>query len=183
MAVKIKRWNVSADDAGTIKADDQDESAAVPQAELDLDQFLPYRLNRLADSISQAMADFYAQRYQINIAQWRILAWLSHSDDLTAKKICTYTNMDKARVSRALQALEERGLLDRFPSSHDQRQHHLTLTGKGRKVLAKLIPEAQDWEAKLVASLSASEYRDLFNLMRKLERQVERIGVEQAAGS
>ncbi|WP_346302143.1 MarR family winged helix-turn-helix transcriptional regulator [Halomonas sp. BM-2019] len=147
-----------------------------PRVELDLNQFLPYRLNRLADQISQALAELYAERYRLNVAQWRVLAWLSHCDDLTAKKICAYTNMDKARVSRAIQALEERGLISRTPSPKDQRLHDLSLTEAGQALLAELVPEAQAWEAELVATLSAGEYRDLLNVMRKLERQLERIG-------
>lgn len=155
-----------------------DESLAEPSTkpELDLNQFLPYRLNSLADRISQALAELYEERYQLNIAQWRVLAWLSHCDELTAKKVCTYTNMDKARVSRAIQALEERGLISRTPAPEDQRQQDLHLTTAGQALLAKLIPEAQAWEAELVATLTAGEYRDLLNVMRKLERQLERIG-------
>lgn len=151
-------------------------AASAPRAELDLNQFLPYRLNRLADQISQSLAELYAERYQLNVAQWRVLAWLSHCDDLTAKKVCAYTNMDKARVSRAIQALEERGLISRTPSPKDQRLHDLHLTEAGQALLAELVPEAQAWEAELVATLSAGEYRDLLNVMRKLERQLERIG-------
>ncbi|MFW3616996.1 MarR family winged helix-turn-helix transcriptional regulator [Billgrantia antri] len=155
-----------------------DESLAEPSTkqELDLNQFLPYRLNSLADRISQALAELYEERYQLNIAQWRVLAWLSHCDELTAKKVCSYTNMDKARVSRAIQALEERGLIRRTPAPEDQRQQDLHLTAAGQALLAKLIPEAQAWEAELVATLTAGEYRDLLNVMRKLERQLERIG-------
>jgi DNA-binding MarR family transcriptional regulator len=152
------------------------QASPSPKAELDLNQFLPYRLNRLADQISQALAELYAERYQLNVAQWRVLAWLSHCDELTAKKICAYTNMDKARVSRAIQALEERGLITRTPSPRDQRLHDLHLTEAGQALLAELVPEAQAWEAELVATLSAGEYRDLLNVMRKLERQLERIG-------
>ena len=137
------------------------------RAELDLNQFLPYQLNRLADRISQALEKLYAESYELNIAQWRVLAWLSHCDDLTAKKVCAYTNMDKARVSRAIQSLEDRGLISRTPSQQDQRLHDLQLTDAG---------QAQAWEADLVSTLSVGEYRDLLNTMRKLERQLERIG-------
>lgn len=149
--------------------------ASSVRAELDLNQFLPYQLNRLADRISQALEKLYAESYQLNIAQWRVLAWLSHCDDLTAKKVCDYTNMDKARVSRAIQSLEDRGLLSRTPSQQDQRLHNLQLTGAGQELLAKLVPEAQAWEANLVSTLSIGEYRDLLNVMRKLERQLDRI--------
>ncbi|SRR5690554_426681 len=150
-------------------------SDGTAKAEMDLNQFLPYRLNKLADRISNELERMYSQRYGLNVAQWRVLAWLSHCDDLTAKKICAYTNMDKARVSRAIQALEERGLITRTPSPQDQRLHDLHLTEAGREMLSRLVPEAQAWEAELVATLSAGEYRDLLNVMRKLERQLERI--------
>lgn len=168
------RTNVPHDSTG--EGDESRGSERLPKPELDLKQFLPYRLNRLADQISDELERMYAERYGINVAQWRVLAWLSHCDDLTAKKICTYTNMDKARVSRAIQALEDRGLISRKPSPKDQRVHDLQLTQAGVKLLAQLIPEAQDWEAELVATLSVGEYRDLLNAMSKLERQLERIG-------
>lgn len=158
------------------KADGDACPAPSAQAELDLNQFLPYQLNRLADRISQALEKLYAESYELNIAQWRVLAWLSHCDDLTAKKICAYTNMDKARVSRAIQSLEDRGLISRKPSQQDQRLHDLQLTKNGQALLNQLVPEAQAWEADLVSTLSAGEYRDLLNTMRKLERQLERIG-------
>ncbi|MBA2777955.1 MarR family winged helix-turn-helix transcriptional regulator [Billgrantia kenyensis] len=155
---------------------DKSLTDAPTKPELDLNQFLPYRLNSLADRISQALAELYQERYQLNIAQWRVLAWLSHCDEMTAKKICAYTNMDKARVSRAIQVLEDRGLVSRTPSPTDQRLQDLHLTPEGQRLLTKLIPEAQAWEAELVATLTAGEYRDLLNVMRKLERQLERIG-------
>lgn len=158
------------------KAEGDITLASSPRVELDLNQFLPYQLNRLADRISQALEKLYAESYQLNIAQWRVLAWLSHCDDLTAKKVCAYTNMDKARVSRAIQSLEERGLINRTPSQHDQRLHDLKLTEAGQELLNKLVPEAQAWEADLVSTLSVGEYQDLLNIMRKLERQLERIG-------
>ncbi|MGQ7246351.1 MarR family winged helix-turn-helix transcriptional regulator [Halomonas sp. V046] len=153
------------------------EHDATPAAkpELDLQQFLPYRLNSLADRLSQALARLYAERYDLNIAQWRVLAWLSHLDELTAKQICQATRMDKARISRAVQSLEDRGLILRRPSSRDQRVHDLRLTPAGQALLSKLIPEAQQWEAELVATLSVGEYRDLMNVMGKLERQLERL--------
>ncbi|QEM80137.1 MarR family winged helix-turn-helix transcriptional regulator [Halomonas binhaiensis] len=156
------------------------EPSSNAKPELNLEQFLPYRLNSLADRASQALAREYAERHQLNVAQWRVLAWLSYLDELTAKQICQATRMDKARISRAVQSLEDRGLIRRTPSSRDQRVHDLCLTEAGKVLLATLIPEARQWESDLVATLSVGEYRDLLNLMDKLERQLDRL--EQADG-
>ncbi|MEQ5766044.1 MarR family winged helix-turn-helix transcriptional regulator [Halomonas sp. H33-56] len=147
---------------------------------LDLLQFLPYRLNSLADRLSQALSQMYAERYQLTIAQWRVLAWLSHLDELSAKQIAQATRMDKVRISRAVQALEERGLIRRTPSPSDQRVQHLRLTEAGQALLADLIPDALQWEADVVATLSVGEYRDLMSVMGKLERQLDRL--EQGSG-
>jgi DNA-binding MarR family transcriptional regulator len=150
------------------------EAGLASEPELDLNQFLPYRMNRLADRISDKLSRLYGKHYALNVAQWRILAWLSYDENLTAKMISSYTNMDKVRVSRAIQSLEERGLLIRTPSPQDQRVHVLILSDAGQKLLAELIPQAQAWEAELLSVLTPNERRDLFNIMGKLESQLER---------
>ncbi len=145
------------------------------RAELDLDQFLPYQLSSLSDRISEELSRLYQQRFSLNVAQWRVLVWLSHKDVLNAKEICETTRMDKARVSRAVQALVDRNLVGRTQSQRDQRLHDLRLTESGEALLVELVPLAQTWEAGLVSSLTAAEYRDLLHIMRKLERQLERL--------
>ncbi len=149
------------------------EAKPASESELDLNRFLPYRMNRLADRISDKLSTLYGRHYALNVAQWRILAWLGYDENLTAKMICRYTNMDKVRVSRAIQSLEERNLLIRSPSPQDQRVHVLILTDAGQRLLAELIPQAQAWETELLSVLTSNEYRDLFSIMDKLERQLE----------
>ncbi|MCC5858843.1 MAG: winged helix-turn-helix transcriptional regulator [Ectothiorhodospiraceae bacterium] len=158
-----------------MNAEDHAAKPRPARPELDLNQFLPYRLSNLADRVSQGLSTIYSARFGISIPEWRVLAWISHKDVLTAKQISEFTRMDKARVSRAVNALERRGLISRTPSDDDQRVQFLRLTGQGETLLAELIPEAHAWEARVVATLSAAEYRDLFNIIAKLERQLTRI--------
>lgn len=145
------------------------------KAELDLSQFLPYRLNHLAERISEALSAIYEQQFDIGIAEWRVLAWLSFQDVLTAKQICEHAHMDKARVSRAVRRLEDRGLLYRTTAEQDQRMQFLRLTDEGEALVGDLVPAARSWEAQLVETLTAREYRDLFMIMGKLERQLKRM--------
>ncbi|WP_458524582.1 MarR family winged helix-turn-helix transcriptional regulator [Onishia taeanensis] len=164
----------SPDDAATPAAP-REEASADARPKLDLGVFLPYRLNSLADRISQALSRIYGERFGITIAEWRVLAWLSHREALTAKQIGEHTRMDKAKVSRAIQGLEGRSLIRRTQSAQDQRVQYLHLTREGEEMLGELIPQAHAWEAELVATLSSGEYRDLLNTMSKLERQLARL--------
>lgn len=138
----------------------------------DLNQFLPYRLNRLADQISEQLAHLYETSYSLTIAQWRVLAWLSQHEVLTAKQIREATRMDKARVSRAVQSLVERELISRSPDSQDQRAHQLRLTDAGQSLLDRLLPEAQAWEARLLAGLPSEDREALLQAMTLLEQQL-----------
>ncbi|MEC9483634.1 MAG: MarR family winged helix-turn-helix transcriptional regulator [Halomonas sp.] len=145
-------------------------SANAPgSGELHLENFLPYRLSNLAERISQALSQIYAEQFDLTIAQWRILAWLQQKGALSAKRICQLTAMDKARVSRAISQLIERKLIQRQRDTTDQRTLWLSLAPAGHGLLEAVIPKALDWEAALVDTLSATEYRDLFRLLSKVE--------------
>lgn len=150
-------------------------------AELDLEGFLPYRLSNLAERISQALSSIYAEQFDLTIAQWRIVAWLQQERTLTAKRICQLTAMDKARVSRAVSQLLERELIERHRDPTDQRTLWLSLAPAGLNLLDELIPRALDWEAQLVETLSAAEYRDLFRLLAKVDHGLARCVGPRAA--
>jgi DNA-binding MarR family transcriptional regulator len=83
--------------------------------------------------------------------------------------------MDKARVSRAVNQLVERGLIQRQRDNEDQRTLWLSLAPAGYRLLKDVIPRALDWEADIVATLSATEYRDLLRLLSKVEKGLARL--------
>ena len=150
------------------------ETDLPPDAQLDLEGFLPYRLSNLAERISQALSSIYAEQFDLTIAQWRIVAWLQQESTLTAKRICQLTAMDKARVSRAVSQLLERELIERRRDPDDQRTQWLSLAPAGLALLDELIPRALDWENHLVETLSAEEYRELFRLLAKVDNGLAR---------
>ena len=72
---------------------------------LDLEHFLPYRLSVLSNRISQDMASLYAERFNLSITEWRIIAILGRYPDLSANEVAERTAMDKVAVSRAVASL------------------------------------------------------------------------------
>lgn len=147
--------------------------------ELRLRRFLPYRCNNLAEKISVSLSRIYVDEFGVSIPQWRILATLAEEGELQAKRIGELTNMDKVRVSRAVSALLEDGLLVRRACSADQRASLLRLSARGRRLYQRIVPEALAWERSLVASLSPVERQDLFTLLDKLDAAVGALGPAQ----
>jgi DNA-binding MarR family transcriptional regulator len=136
---------------------------------LELERFLPYRLNVVAEGVSRALSRLYAERYDIGIAEWRVIATLGQYDRMTAKDVGVHSRMHKTKVSRAVAALEDKGLASREPNENDMREAFLTLTGRGRRVYQDLAPRALAFERALDAALGAREREHLDGLLRKLE--------------
>lgn len=135
---------------------------------LELEQFLPYRLSVLSNTVSQAIAREYESRFQLSITQWRVLAVLGRYDGIAAREVAQRTAMDKVAVSRAVAALMKDGRVRRGTAEHDKRQSVLTLTEKGWKIYDEVAPLALEHERRLLAHLDADEQRWLSRILEKL---------------
>lgn len=142
---------------------------AKPAAALMLDAFLPYRLTVLANSVSRAMARLYAERFDLTIPEWRVMAVLGSCAPLSANQVAERTAMDKVRVSRAVARLLRSGRIDRRPDAADRRRSLLRLSNQGKDIYEKILPLAHAVESKLVTALNTDERRALDDVMRKLQ--------------
>ena len=150
-------------------------------ARLELERFLPYRLNVLAEAVSQALARIYGSRYGIAVPEWRVLAALGQYERMTAKQIGAHGRMHKTKVSRAVAGLEARELVDRSANVEDRREAFLTLTTAGRRVYRDLVPRVQDFARVLTAGLEPAERQILDNLMLRLQARAESLAAEGPA--
>jgi DNA-binding MarR family transcriptional regulator len=139
-------------------------------SEFQLTRFLPFRLNRLAAEISERLSALYAERFEIDIPQWRVLATLSSGNGWTAKAIVASTRTHKSTISRAVEALSKRGLVEAVQSPEDKRAYHLRLTAQGRQLFVKLEPLVLDYEKELMARLGERDGRRLTRAVTALER-------------
>lgn len=139
---------------------------------LDLETFLPYRLNRVADLVSRSFASIYRERYGLTRPEWRALATVGQFGTVTASRIVEHSSMHKTKVSRAVAALERRGWLDRITDTGDRRIEHLRLTARGSRAYRDLVPIAKSYEADLLAALRASESAALLDGLAGLERRL-----------
>ena len=108
-------------------------------APLKLEEFLPYRLNVLANLVSQALSRIYVERYGLGVPEWRVLVTLGQFGVMTGKAIGAHSHMHKTKVSRAVALLEKRKLLSRRMNQEDMREALLSLTPAGRGIYQDLV--------------------------------------------
>lgn len=155
------------------------ERAATAKQQLNLDTFLPYRLSVLTNRVSDAIARQYSERFDLSIPEWRIIAVLGQTPNLSARDVARRTAMDKVQVSRAVTSLVAARRVARSEDSNDARINRLSLTAKGRAIYDEVAPLALHLESLLLSSLSAQERNTLENLMHKLDRQVSLLGAPE----
>jgi DNA-binding MarR family transcriptional regulator len=138
-----------------------------------LDEFLPYRLNRLADAVSREFSVIYRERYGLTRPEWRTLATLGQFGTMTATAVGAHSAMHKTKVSRAVAELERRKWLLRKTEPRDRRIEHLTLTAAGMKTYRALVPLAREFEARFLAELGADGRRSVARALTLLEQAAE----------
>jgi DNA-binding MarR family transcriptional regulator len=142
--------------------------------QFELEQFLPYRLSVLTNTVSQGIARSYRERHDIGVTEWRILAVLGRFPGLTASEVTERTAMDKVAISRGVKSLTAKGLLERRTDTGDRRRQRLFITAaKGRRVLDEVIPMARRYEQLLLQPLSVAELATLSALLAKLRSRAE----------
>lgn len=143
-------------------------------ATLDLANFLPFRLNQIAAEISGRLSAIYAERFDLDVPQWRVLATLVDQDGLSAQEIVESTRTHKSTISRAVQALIQRGLVMAGADDQDGRARKLALTKAGRQLMDEIVPLARSFERDLLRQVGGLESRQFLEGLGALEKVLRR---------
>jgi DNA-binding MarR family transcriptional regulator len=144
--------------------------------QFDLQKFLPYRLSLLTNTVSQGVASLYRDRHDVSIIEWRVVAVLGRFPGLTASEVVERTAMDKVAVHRAVKTLMARRLLRRDTDPDDRRRRRLYLTPeRGHALLSEVVPQALDYESRLLEALDGEERKALGRILEKLQQQADRL--------
>ena len=136
--------------------------------ELILEDFLPYRLSILSNTISTMIAQIYEERFGLSIPEWRVIAILGRFPGLSAVEVAERTLMDKVAVSRAVTKLVKNGRIDREFADADRRRSILNLSEEGRRVHDEIAPLALKFERDLLQEISDDETEQLRVVMDRL---------------
>jgi DNA-binding MarR family transcriptional regulator len=141
------------------------------QASLELKSFLPYRLSIVTNKVSRNLGEIYSSKFNLSIAEWRVMAVLGQEQDLSADEVCQNTEMDKVSVSRAVTKLLKKKQIVRKFSEEDRRRSMLRLSSSGQTIYDQIVPLALSYEDELLGALSTGEILQFDKLLDKLDKQ------------
>src|ERR1700678_2446237 len=146
----------------------QHYQAATYKAQNSVGYLIKRAQSMMLDNIEEA---FEAQGF--SYLQYVILSWIRDGIAVNPKDICVQFRHDSGALTRVIDQLEERGLLERVRRDRDRRKVELQLTEAGRQTVERLIPLVVDKLNLALADFSSEEFHQFLRLLLKLNTRLQ----------
>jgi DNA-binding MarR family transcriptional regulator len=131
-----------------------------------------YLLKR-AHSLCLAVIEPMLEERGFSFIQYVILSWLRDGIAVNPKDICIQYRHDSGALTRVIDQLAERGLLERVRRDRDRRKVELQLTPAGLEAINGVIPHVVEKLNLALADFSGAEFAEFFRLLTKLNTTLQ----------
>lgn len=128
--------------------------------------YVAYLLARASSCVSAEFHD-ELKRQGVPVSTWRILSSIS-ARPRSVSRLAEMVLMQQPTLSKALDRLEEQGLVIRERRDESRRMVHVLPTAKGRALSDRFKPMAMAHEEKVLQQLNPEEARLLKSALRRL---------------
>src|SRR5271155_489044 len=136
-------------------------------------QFSVGYLVKRAHSLMLDVMEPLFEAHGFSFVQYVILSWLRDGIAVNPKDICAQYRHDSGALTRVIDQLAERGLLERVRRDRDRRKVELQLTPAGRATVEGLIPLVVEKLNLALADFSSEEVQELLRLLIKLNTTLQ----------
>jgi len=137
-----------------------------------LDSYLPYLLNRAGSRIATSFSE-RVRPLGATLQEWRVLAALREKDGRRMGDLSETTSIEVSTLTRLVDTMEKRGLVDRRRDGEDARAVLLHVTPAGRRLTRRILPIAEHYETAALAGFNAAEADKLRAALRRLYANME----------
>lgn len=93
----------------------------------------------------------------ISAAEYPILICLNYQDGITQEEITERLGIDKSAVTRVIQSLYEKGMVERKKDKIDRRCNRIYLTEEGKKTKEPIEQTKKEWSDTLMKGMTEEE--------------------------
>jgi DNA-binding MarR family transcriptional regulator len=130
-------------------------------------------LIKRAHSLMLDVLEPVLEKHGFTFIQYVILSWLRDGIALNPKDICLQFRHNSGALTRVIDQLAERGLLERIRRDRDRRKVELQLTVAGRKTIEGLIPLVVEKLNLALADFTSAEVQEFLRLLVKLNTTLQ----------
>ncbi|MCE7698240.1 MAG: MarR family transcriptional regulator [Methanobacterium paludis] len=119
------------------------------------------------------------KKFDITHEQWFVLRTITNTDFSTQKVIADLTNKGKSTLTRILDQLEQKNLIERRVNDEDRRSIVLVETNKGKTIVQQILPVENEIRTRIRNGISEDEIVYLNNMFKKFLENIEEIIKEE----
>lgn len=143
-----------------------------PRSILDLVNYCFARFESYSGSLVTRMCE---GEFGITRREWRFIALLASHGALAPSQLATQASLDRARTSKALALLMEKGLVERAAVRGDGRRSEVRLSPQGQAVYDRIFPRVVEINLAMLAPLSEVERGELARMVALLQQRAEEV--------
>ena len=121
--------------------------------------------NVMRDQFNQALSE-----YDVTWPQWMILNVLHHGLAITPAQIADNIGVDRSAVTRLVDRLEKKDMVERSFDGLDRRSIQILMTAEGRRLVVDINAAAKRHQDSYLAQIPSAECRFLKGNIQKLLR-------------
>jgi len=123
-----------------------------------LEQAIGLNVNRTAFLMTEEIARrFNAHEYPLTAQDFGILFRLLKQESMTQVEIAALMMRDKTTITRRIDGLVKKGLVERNPDPEDRRYFRISLTADGNTALQVMIPLVRDFQQEVLSDIPDEE--------------------------
>lgn len=128
-----------------------------------------YHINKVASLMRIGLSRGIQKEYpEITVDYWVVLNRLWQKDGMIQSELAKLSAKDNASMTRMLDGMQKKGLVERKPDENDRRAFRIYLTPKSRKLEAPLKLIAAENQEKALKNLNKEETETLKKLLKMI---------------
>ena len=136
------------------------------------DRSLPMALLKAREAVMKKFSPALKE-HDLSPQQWRVIRVLVEVDELDASEIAQRCALLLPSLSRILQNLHKRRLVDRNPDAGDQRRSMISITPAGRALFEALSPVNEARYAYITEKFGYGKLELLYELLEELVEKID----------
>jgi MarR family transcriptional regulator for hemolysin len=138
-----------------------------------LEAMMGFNVNRTAHLMSEAIAERFKTRgFTLTAQDFGILYRLWRQDGLKQKEIAALMGRDKTTITRRLDGLVKKKLLERRADSADRRIFRIHLTHEGKIVVRHLIDAVQRFHRELTGEIPEEDWQTTLRTLQAISHKI-----------
>ena len=131
-------------------------------------------LDRTARRVKQyAQYQFNCQQFGITVDQWAILKNLRQHTDLSQKELADYCGKDQPTLTRIVDILVSKKLVERRPNPTDRRSFVVHLTAEGTQKVEDLSARVSEIRMQAWKALNDDDFEQLKRILNTIYANLE----------